>query len=52
MTNNCCSTCTYWNYDRYTEGKYGIGVGVCTVDGQPTFCDKHDCMFHSNEENE
>lgn len=50
MEDKCCSTCRYWHYDRWTEEKYGMGVGVCRADNSPAFCDKHDCPFHSDEE--
>lgn len=46
MTDECCSTCCYWQYDRWTEEKYGMGVGICGLDAQPAFCDKSDCLFH------
>ena len=47
---NTCSNCLYWRYDRWTEEKYGMGCGVCTVDNVVTFCDRRDCLFHSEEE--
>lgn len=50
MVENRCSTCQWWKYDRWTEEKYGMGVGVCKADGLPTFCDKSNCPFHSAEE--
>ena len=46
----CCSSCVHWHYDRWTEEKYGMGVGICTVNNQPTFCDRNDCMFHDEKE--
>ena len=39
-----CSCCRYWFYNRYTEEIYGMGVGVCRVDGKQRFCD-HKCPF-------
>lgn len=45
-----CSTCSRWEYNRWTEEKYGMGVGVCELDGQPAFCDRSDCDFHCNTE--
>jgi hypothetical protein len=49
LKDNTCSTCDLWYYDRWTEEKYGMGVGVCGADDTPVFCDKSDCPFHSNE---
>ena len=49
LKDNTCSTCDLWYYDRWTEEKYGMGVGVCGADDTPAFCDKSDCPFHSNE---
>lgn len=45
-----CSTCTHWNYNKYIEEKYGMGVGICTLDGRDVFCDRSNCIMH--EENE
>lgn len=50
MEEKCCSTCGHWQYDRWTEEKYGMGVGICGIDISPTFCDRTDCIFHSDKE--
>lgn len=41
---NTCKNCVLWHYSRYTEEKYGMGVGVCGADGRQTFCE-HKCPF-------
>ena len=46
----CCSTCTHWDYDRWIEDKYGMGVGICRADNQPTFCGHRNCIFHDEKE--
>ena len=43
-----CSSCNYWEYTRLTEENYGIGVGLCRVDGSRTVCD-HKCPFCKTE---
>ena len=50
MNDKCCSNCCHWTYDRWTELKYGMGVGICGADGEPTFCDRTDCPFHEEKE--
>lgn len=46
----CCSSCGHFRYDRWTEQKYGMGCGVCELDGTEKFCDHHNCPFHSKED--
>ena len=50
MDEKCCSNCKRWHYDRWTEEKYGMGVGVCRGDGQPTFCDRKECIAYEEKE--
>lgn len=44
MTELICGNCQAWVYDRYTEEKYGMGVGICSHDGSPQFC-SHPCFL-------
>lgn len=44
MIEKICSNCTAWNYNRFTEEKYGMGVGVCSHDGSIQFC-SHPCAL-------
>lgn len=44
MSENVCSNCKSWRYDRFTEENYGMGVGVCGADNSPQFC-SHPCVF-------
>lgn len=39
----CCS-CVLWEYNKFTEEVYGMGVGVCGADGSQRFCE-HKCPF-------
>ena len=52
MERKCCSACIHWHYDRWTEEKYGMGVGVCQADNSPAFCDKTDCPFFDDKEDQ
>lgn len=49
MAGKCCFTCDNWRYDHWTEDRYGMGVGLCKLDGQARFCDHSGCPFHSEE---
>ena len=44
MAELICSNCRAWRYDRYTEEKYGMGVGICNADGTDQFCE-HKCAM-------
>ena len=44
-----CSNCSMWMYNYWTEDKFGMGVGICELDGSPSFSD-HKCQFHLPEE--
>jgi wyosine [tRNA(Phe)-imidazoG37] synthetase (radical SAM superfamily) len=44
MLEEICSNCRRWRYNRWTEEKYGMGVGVCGLDNSPQFC-SHRCPF-------
>lgn len=46
-----CNQCNYWAYNRFTEETYGMGVGVCRVDGSQRFCE-HKCPFCVCEDEE
>ena len=46
-----CSNCSMWMYNRWTEEEYGMGVGLCELDGMPVFTD-HKCPFHLTEDEE
>ena len=44
-----CSGCRYWEYTKFTEERYGMGVGICRIDHSQTFCD-HVCPFCVTQE--
>lgn len=52
MDAKCCSTCESWQYNRWTEDKYGMGVGICAEDGSPKFCDRIGCICYNGKEQE
>ncbi|MBC5580883.1 hypothetical protein H8S23_05145 [Anaerofilum sp. BX8] len=39
-----CSDCEYWNYNAFTERKYGMGVGLCRQDNHERFCNRCACI--------
>ena len=39
-----CSNCKLWQYDKWIESYYGMGVGICSATGEDTFC-SHPCIF-------
>lgn len=42
-----CSNCKYWLYNQQIEKFYGMGVGLCRLNGCQVFCDSNNCSMHS-----
>ena len=43
----CCSNCKHWYTNDSIKHIYDEGEGRCTLRGELTFCDKHNCAEFS-----
>ena len=42
-----CENCRYWVYNKHTENSYGMGVGICGLNGAEAFCESTGCAAYA-----
>mgnify|MGYP004601500173 CR=1 FL=1 len=42
-----CENCRYWVYNKRTKNNYGMGAGICGLNGAEAFCESTGCAAYA-----